>query len=194
VRGRDGSEREPNPRVKCRCVETDRRVSYSPSSNQTSSTVPRSVSLYLTSPGKTPTFGAVDDSSALCSNSTVTQTYSAEWPPPVPLTFQVGACVRGTSLSSAYVASDQCGIFQLAYVLTPANATVHNLSLSLEVRPSVAPFATPELVDESSVLSGDQIRWVVPERNLNQIILQRFMDDLNYSLYRTTPDYLVLTA
>jgi hypothetical protein len=158
------------------------------------STIPRSISIYLTSPGRAATNGSILTSSNQCSNASVSQSYSGGWLPSIPISFQVGACSQGAVLGSHYVASDQFGIFQLAYDLTPANASVRNLTLSLSILPSIPPSATPVLDKETNVLASNDIRWVVLSRDSNQIILQRFMDDPIYALYRTTPDFLVLTA
>jgi hypothetical protein len=159
-----------------------------------STTIPRSISLYLTSPGKTPTAGSVLNNTSTCSNATVSQTYPGGWIPPIPISFNVGACASGATLGSRYVPSDQYGIFQLAYQLTPANASVRNLTLSLSIQSSVAGSPAPTLVNEASTLAQNQIDWIVLERGSSQIILQRFMADPTFSLYQATPDYFVLAT
>jgi hypothetical protein len=159
-----------------------------------SASIPRSVSLYLTSPGKTTTTGSILDSGPRCSNASISQQYPASWIPPIPISFGVGACTTGATATARYVPSDQYGIFELEYKLTPENPTVRNLSLSIAIRPSLAGSTDPSLVREASALATNQIEWIVLDKSSNQILLQRFMDDPLYSLYRSTTDYLVLST
>lgn len=158
------------------------------------SSIPRSISLYLTSPGRTPTQGEVLSNTTTCSNSTVSQSYPAAWIPSIPISFGVGACASGAMLTTKYVSADQFGIFQLKYNLVPANSSVRVLGLSMEIRPDVPGSDHPKLVLQGAALAANDIDWVVLERTSSQLLIQRFMDDSAYSLYRTTPDYYILAA
>lgn len=156
--------------------------------------IPRSISLALTSPGKAPTSGRVEDFSSQCSNASVSQSYSTGWTPPMDLSYTTAACASGAQLSTKYVPSDKYGIFELAYVLTPSSPSSRDINISFEITTNPAGSSVSSVKTAASALASNHIHWVVIDRSSGQIILQRFMDDSDYTIYRLTANYIVFSV
>lgn len=156
------------------------------------SVVPDNASIFITSPGLVPTRASTISRSNHSSTERLTQTYAAGWQRHLTVEYTIGANSTAAGLSTAYIPAGQYGIFQLEYALTPSSPAVRTFQLSLAVHPHGASHDPPVVHSEREVLTADQIRWVVLDRSSSPIILQRFMNDPVYSLFRTSTHYFVL--
>jgi len=154
--------------------------------------LPRSVSLFISDSTSIPTAGGIQSRSACCSVAALAQQFAATPLPPVDQNYTVRASAVGASLSSQFVPIDPYGIFRLDYEATPLNASVRTFSVDFDIRPSGASDATPTAHLQSAVLASTGIQWVVLSRSSTPLILQRFVGDPTYALYRATPHYFVL--
>lgn len=154
--------------------------------------IPHNASVYLTSPNKVPSSGMVISTCGTCSNASLSLQYTLNPVPPIFANYSVSAVSSNARLETTYLPSDKYGIFSLEYFLVPTNASIRTFSLSLQLIPYGTGMVSPEVENETMALNSTGIRWVVLTPGLSQIILQRFMDDPGYSLYRTTPAYYVL--
>ena len=159
-----------------------------------STAIPRGATLYITDSTQTPTTGVLGSTSTCCSNATLQERFAANPAPAIDQNYTVSARSTGFTMVSQYVASDQYGIFELVYHLTPLTSLLRTFSVDFAITPGGAPQGQPTVHTEAGILASTGIRWAVLSRSLGQLILQRFMDDPLYALYETTPHYYVLSV
>lgn len=156
--------------------------------------IPRSVTLHVTDSERVKTEGVLLTNTSAGSTARVIQQFSESPLPPISQSYSIASTVRDANLTSGLVPSNQYGILELDYGLTPTNTTTRTFSLNFTIQPFGAGGPTPTAHSEGDVLAATGIHWVVLSRSSNQIILQRFMDDPTYELYRVTPHYWVLSV
>lgn len=159
-----------------------------------STTVPRGATLSITESSQIPTSGSVASESACCSEAALTQQFSEPPLPEMRQGYSILTSATNATVTAHYLPKNQYGVFDLVYAVVPSNATVRQFSLDIAIDPQGASRVTPTVHTEAAELAATGIEWVVLSRSSNPLILQRFMGDPRYSLYRSTPHFFVLAA
>jgi len=154
---------------------------------------PRSATVYVTDPFQVPTTGGLVTNFSTSSAALLSQTLDESPLPPLYENYSIDASTTGATLSSGYTPRDTYGIFRLSYVLVPATPSTHSFSVDLAIRPEGSGSIAPVVHTEAAILAETGIRWVVLSRSSSQLLIQRFMDDPEFVLYRETPHFYVLT-
>lgn len=156
--------------------------------------IPRSATLYVTESGTVATAGSVSEESACCSEATVVQQFPEPPLPEVDQSYSINSTATNATVSAHYLPKDQYGAFELEYDIVPSNSTVRTFSVDIAIDPQGSSRVVPSVHTEVGELAATGIEWVVLSRSSNQLILQRFMGDPKFPLYRATPHFFILSA
>lgn len=155
-----------------------------------SSTMPRGAGLLMTLPNPRHT---VETTYArdLPSSLKVTQTLKNGFLPfPFPDTVSVAASgFGGTTDFTGPLENGSAG--RIVTSLVPTSATPGTLTATITIDPDGMSSVPATGVDERTVLAADGIEWTAVERSMGVPFLERFLNDPTFTLYASTPHYLI---
>jgi hypothetical protein len=103
----------------------------------------------------------------------------------------VGVTAPGATGSTQYLAKNSSSDGRIVSVLSPGPATSTELAATISIAPVDLSSPPATVTDERTVLAANDISWVAVERSMGVRFLERFLEDPEFTLYASTPHYLI---
>ena len=156
--------------------------------------IPRAISFHITDSSHVDSVGTLLTNTTAGSAAELTQQFAEAPLPPVAQQYSIRAESGNSNLSTSYIPSNQYGIMEFDYGLAPSGSSTRSVFLNVTILPEGAGGGPAAAHSQLPVLTQAGIQWVVLSRSSSDLILQRFMDDPQYALFRITPHYYVLSV
>ena len=155
----------------------------------TDGTILHQIGLSLVLPNPRPTH-EVTYASALPSSLRVTQVLKNGFLPfAFPNTVDVAA--PGSTGTTTYVPETPSSLGEIATEIAPGASNTTSLEATITISPVDLSSPPATVTSERSVLATNGISWVAVERSMGVRFLERFLADPNFTLYDSTPHYLI---